>query len=135
MAKRKEAKLRAGQRVWAALSVRYVADESHDSMQVEAVEFLFEEDSSVLLSCGTDWALKITEGRWSELPEWCWPVESWAFEKIGGIGGPGLDIIVSTADILNVAGEICGVQLEFSVAWVVVRSGEVMTWDIIRKES
>jgi hypothetical protein len=135
MTERKVANLRAGQRVRAALDVRYLADDSQDAASVEAVEFLLDTGPSILLSCDTDWTLKVTDGQWPALPAWCWPIESWAFEEIEGIGSSGLDIIISASDIHNSVGEVCGVLLEFPVAWVTVRSGEVLTWDISRKES
>ncbi|GAA2668178.1 hypothetical protein [Streptomyces lunalinharesii] len=133
MAEREVANLRAGQRVRAALGVKYVAGDSQDSASVEAVEFLTGGDSSILLSCDTDWTLKVAEGRWPALPAWCWPVDSWAFVDMGDIGSPGLDLVISTSEILNSVGEVCGVVLEFPVAWVTIRSGEALTWDIARK--
>lgn len=135
MIDRKELSLRAGQRMLAALGVKYVADDSQDPASLEAVELLFDGDRSILLSCDTDWTLKFTEGRWPALPAWCWPVESWAFEKIGEIGSPGLDILISTSDIHDSVGEVCGVLMELPTAWITVRSAEALTVDISRKEN
>ncbi|MFD8649871.1 hypothetical protein [Streptomyces mirabilis] len=135
MTERKLAKLQAGQRVRAAFGVKYLADATQSPASVEAMEFLLEIGPSILLSCGTDWTLKVSEGRWPTLPAWCFPVESWAFEEISEIGDPGLDSIISTSDIRNSVGEVRGVLLEFPLAWVSVRSGEALTWDISRKES
>ena len=134
MTERKVANLRAGRRVRAALGVKYLADDSQDAASVEAVEFLFDTGPSILMSCDTDWTLKVAEGRWPVLPAWCWPIESWDFEEIEEIGSPGLDIVISTSDIRNSVGEVCGVLLELPMAWVTVRSGEALTWDISRKE-
>lgn len=135
MTDRKDANLRVGQRVRAAFGVKCIADDSQDSVAVEAVEFLFDADPSILLSCDTDWTFKVTEGRWPALPGWCWPVDSWTFEKIEEIGSPGLDVIISTSDIYNSVNEVCGALLEFSAAWLTVRSGEVLKWDIACKKS
>ncbi|MFI1200627.1 hypothetical protein K2224_14575 [Streptomyces sp. BHT-5-2] len=134
MTERNVSNLRAGQRVRAAVGIKYLADEADDVTSVEAVEFLPDAGPSILLSCGTDWTLQISEGRWPVLPAWCWPAESWAFEKLDQIGSPGLDRIISTSDIRNSVGEICGILLEFPAAWVTVRSGEALTWSISRKE-
>ncbi|MFF8313272.1 hypothetical protein [Streptomyces lydicus] len=135
MTERKVANLQAGQRVRAAFGVKYLADDVQSATSVEAVEFVLGAGHSILLSCGTDWTLKDSEGRWPVLPAWCWPAESWAFEEIGEIGRPGLDRIVSASDIHNSVGEVCGVHLEFPAAWVSVRSGEALTWDISSKVS
>lgn len=125
--------LRAGQRVRAAFAVKYIAGGSRGAATAGAVEFLLDGGPSVLLSCDTDWTLEVTEGRWPELPAWCWPVESWTFERIEGIGSPGLDEVVSSSDLFDAVGEFCGVRLEFPTAWVTIRSGEAVTWDIARK--
>ncbi|MCF6526613.1 hypothetical protein [Streptomyces sp. JJ36] len=135
MTERRVANLRAGQRVRAALGVKYLADDCQELPSVEAVEFLFDGGPSILLSCGTDWTLEVAEGRWPALPEWCWPIEAWTFEKVEEIGSPDLDVIISTSDILNAVGEICGVLLEFPAAWVTIRSGKALTWEISRRES
>lgn len=134
MTERNAASLRAGQRVQAALDVKYLEDDVEGAASAEAVEFLLEAGPSILLSCGTDWTLKVSEGRWPVLPAWCWPVESWAFEEVDQIGSPGFDRIISTSDIRNSVGEVCGILLEFPEAWVTVRSGEALTWSISRKD-
>lgn len=138
MAERKASNLHPGQRVRAAFGVKYLADDAQNAASVEAMEFLLDTGPSILLSCGTGWTLKVfegSEGHWPVLPAWCWPVESWAFEEIGGIGSNGLDRIVSASDIHNSVGEVRGVHLEFPAAWVTVRSGEALTWGISSKES
>lgn len=120
MTERKVVNLRAGQRVQAALGVRYLADDTKSSASVEAVEFLLGTGPSILLSCDTGWALKVCEGRWPALPAWYWPVESWTFEEMGEIWSSRLDRIISASDIRNSVGEVCGVHLEFPAAWVTV---------------
>lgn len=134
MTERNMPSLRAGQRVQAALGIKYLADDVEDAASVEAMEFLLEAGFSILLSCDTDWTLKISEGRWPVLPAWCCPVESWAFEEVDQFGSLGFDRIISTSDIRNSVGEVCGILLEFPEAWATVRSGEALTWNISRKD-
>ncbi|WP_336160111.1 hypothetical protein [Amycolatopsis sp. VC5-11] len=126
--------LRPGQRLRAAFGVKYVADGVPDDASCEAVELILDGGPSVLLSADTDWTLRLIEGRWPTLPEWCWPVESWDFEKIPEIGSPGLDVIISKSEMLNAVGEICGVILEFPAALLTVSSGEAVTWSFSRKD-
>lgn len=126
-------KLRAGRRVKAALGVRYLVDDGDSASPVEAIDFLLDAGPSVLLSCDTDWTLKISEGRWPTLPAWCWPVEAWGYEQIDEIGSSGLDEIVAVSDVFNSVGELCGILLEFPSASMVVSSGEAVTWEISRK--
>ncbi|MGW7534070.1 hypothetical protein [Amycolatopsis sp. NPDC054798] len=127
--------LRAGRSLRAAFGVKYVAGGVPGDESYEAVELILYGGSSVLLSTDTDWTLRVTEGRWPTLPEWCWPVESWDFEKIPEIGASGLDVIISKSEKINSAGEVCGVLLEFPAALLTVSSGEAVTWAFSRKES
>ncbi|WP_411083027.1 hypothetical protein [Streptomyces sp. cmx-18-6] len=43
----------------------------------EAVEFVLFEGQSVLLTCTSDWTLRITPGSWPRLPDWCVPANQW----------------------------------------------------------
>ncbi|ALC27796.1 hypothetical protein ABT013_29045 [Streptomyces bacillaris] len=43
----------------------------------EAVEFVIAGDQSVLLTCTSDWTLRITPGTWPLLPDWCVPAGQW----------------------------------------------------------
>ena len=127
--------LRAGQVARAAFGVEYIASDPGRATSLAAVEVLLTEGCSVLLSSGTDWTLEVSEGRWPVLPIWCWPVESWTFEEMPELGQPGLDRIISVSEIHDSVGELCGVDLEFSAAWVTVRSGEALTWSVSRRTS
>ncbi|NJQ04891.1 hypothetical protein [Streptomyces lonarensis] len=126
--------LLTGHRIRAALGITYVADETEDS-SLEGLELLREAEQSIVLSCGTDWTLKVNEGNWPEMPAWCWPAESWAFREIEEIGSPGIDVITSTSSLFDSTGENFGILLEFSKAWVTVSSGESLTLEIKHKSS
>ncbi|WP_130796411.1 hypothetical protein [Streptomyces otsuchiensis] len=134
MTERTSGNLLTGHRIRAALGITYVAGETEDAT-FEALELLRDAESSVVLSCDTDWTLKVNEGNWPELPAWCWPAESWAFRKIEEIGNPGIDVITSTSSLLDSTGENFGILLEFSTAWVTVSSGESITLEIKHKSS
>ncbi|PWI41371.1 hypothetical protein [Streptomyces sp. ICBB 8177] len=134
MIEREVVNIRAGRQVRAAYSVRYLSDVTRGTSPIEAVEFLLDTGPSVLLSCATDWTLKVTEGRWPELPSWCHPAESWAFEEVETIGKPGFSEIVSSSEIHNPVGELCGIRLEFPAAWFTVKSGEALTLDFSPKD-
>ncbi|MFH8346527.1 hypothetical protein [Streptomyces sp. NPDC018045] len=126
--------LRVGQKVRSAFALEYLAGEDNAGSPVEGVEFLMASEGSVLLFSGTDWTLRTSEGGWPKLPDWCWPAELWKRSTIEGVGSLGFDEIVGVSEVLNSVGELSGLRLEFPMAYLTVRSGEVMTWDISRKE-
>ncbi|MER6776005.1 MULTISPECIES: hypothetical protein [unclassified Streptomyces] len=120
-----------GERLLGAMAVRYLPD--GDTCSSEGVELLFDSGRSTLLWCGTDWTLRISEGEWPKLPEWCWPLEDWAFEKVSGPGDAGFDRIDEVSGLYNSVGDLDGALLEFPAGSMVIKSGEAVTWEIIRK--
>ncbi|NJP65699.1 hypothetical protein [Streptomyces spiramenti] len=122
-----------GRRVRAAYGVRYTPDDSGRSASFEALELVCDTPPSIVFSCGTDWTLRTTEGHWPNLPAWCFPIDSWAFEEVEEIGKPGLDVIASTSRLLDAVGEEIGTLLEFRTAWVTVSSGDALSLDVTHK--
>ncbi|MFC5723017.1 hypothetical protein ACFP1Z_22885 [Streptomyces gamaensis] len=125
--------LLSGQRVTKAYAIVCLLDTGNERSPAEGMEFLLADGRSVLLSCATDWSLEVAEGAWPELPDWCWPAESWAHEEIERIGAPGLDKVVRISGIHNSVGELSGALLEFPSAFLEVRAGAAVTWEITPK--
>ncbi|MBD9702581.1 hypothetical protein [Streptomyces caniscabiei] len=134
----------AGQRVTSARAIRYVAEKDVAEARAaagppgvpsaEGIELLLADGGSVVLSSGTDWTLKVSTGRWPDLPEWCWPAESWRYERIDEIGAPGLDEIVAFSETTNEVAETSGAVLQFPSGRMTIRSGEAVTWEIVPTE-
>lgn len=94
----------------------------------EGIELVMDDGPSVLLWNGTDWTLRINEGQWPELPTWAWPPEAWEFVQGEGIGGPGIDEILSVNLRFDSVGQHMGIDLGFRKARLVFDSGERMNW-------
>lgn len=130
MAERRVSERLVGQRVKSAFSITYVPGDGVGSGPAEAIEFLSDANRSILLTGRSDWELEISEGHWPTLPSWAWPVESWRYEKIDGIGGPGMDEILEASELVDSVGEPVGVRLRFASACMTIRCGDSLTWTV-----
>src|SRR6478609_1311752 len=54
----------------------------------EAVEFLLADGQSLLLTCASDWTLRVGPGAWPRLPEWCVPSGQWEFATVPTLPQP-----------------------------------------------
>ncbi|MFI6641996.1 hypothetical protein [Streptomyces sp. NPDC050504] len=54
----------------------------------EAVEFIVASGRSVVLTCGTDWTLRVEAGSWPSLPVWCVPPVQWEFRDLSQVPLP-----------------------------------------------
>lgn len=121
--------LRPGRIIRAALSIEYIPDEPRENSS-EGLEFLLEGGGSVVATNATDWTLVMSEGRWPELPSWCWPVEEWRYGNIDIIGSPGFNEILNVSNIYNSVDELHGQVVSFRDGSISIRAGDDMTWDI-----
>ncbi len=119
-----------GRHLQAAFALKYAEDSAPGVPSAEAVEFVFGPGDSVVLSCESDWTLAAASNHWPDLPDWCWPPESWGREQIDLIGTFRCDRIIATASTVGPVEELMGVVFEFEAARMTIRSGESISWEI-----
>ncbi len=121
--------LHPGMKIEAGYEIRYTPEPSGYPEGVE----LIHEGGSVVLSCKTDWTLGVSKGSWPRLPDWCWPVTSWRYERMERVGNPGFDVIISCSEGFDEVGEPHSVQIEFDRVYMIVDSGKNLRWEFIEK--
>ncbi|WP_328626453.1 MULTISPECIES: hypothetical protein [unclassified Streptomyces] len=74
----------------------------------EAVEFLFSDSQSLLLTCASDWTLHIGPGTWPRLPDWCVPAGQWEFAALPHLPEPpdGGWTVTRTEELRDERGEV-----------------------------
>ncbi|MEU0626814.1 hypothetical protein [Streptomyces sp. NPDC005989] len=75
-----------GERITAVVGVFYRPEGRLG--EPEAVEFLLADGQSVLLTCASDWTLRVGPGTWPRLPDWCVPSGQWEFATVSNLPEP-----------------------------------------------
>lgn len=95
----------------------------------EAVEFVLSTGESVLLTCASDWSLRITSGAWPALPDWCVPAGQWQFEPVGRLPLPpfgGAWTVVGTQERRDEKGEVCEAVIRCEDGDFVIKGGDTV---------
>ncbi|MER8155463.1 hypothetical protein [Streptomyces sp. NPDC094472] len=118
----------ADRTVVAVKGIYYLPEESDPAVSPEAVELIFKESGSLDLTSGTDWTLRIEEGTWPELPQWCWPPDAWAYRDIPALHAENLGKIVAVQKQVNEHGDLVQAEFQFEGgSRIAAASGESLT--------
>ncbi|MFF9352633.1 hypothetical protein [Streptomyces sp. NPDC014734] len=95
----------------------------------EAVEFLLADGQSVLLTCGSDWTVRIGPGAWPRLPDWCVPTGQWEFAAVSGLPRTpdGGWTVTGTEERGDERGEVREVVIRCEGGRFVVGGGDTLT--------
>ncbi|MGW7172125.1 hypothetical protein [Streptomyces xanthophaeus] len=119
-----------GKSISRAMAVKYQSGDEHGP--TSGLELLLKGGGSILLWPGSDLMLRVSEGLWPEVPDWCWPPEDWSFESVEWIGEADLDEIVSASEVYDEMGELFGVRIGLPAGSLTVKVLDTVTWEIVR---
>jgi hypothetical protein len=107
-------------------------DEGEAMSVADSYVLILQDGRSVVFTSWTDWTLRVLKGNWPELPTWCWPPESWKYgNSLAGIGTDGFARVESYEIIFNEVKEAKGVNLLLEKGAIRLRSGNLVTLDIL----
>lgn len=101
----------------------------------EAIEFVLSGGESVLLTCASDWTLRITPGGWPGLPDWCVPAGQWQFSALTDLPVPpygGAWTVTGTEELRDETGEVRQVVIRCEDGDFVVVAGDTMAIRFVR---
>ncbi|MFD4693360.1 hypothetical protein [Streptomyces sp. NPDC058463] len=102
----------------------------------EAVEFLLDGGQSVLMTCASDWTLRITSGTWPGLPDWCVPAGQWQFAQLGQLPPPpygGAWTVLGTQERRDEHGEVHEAVIRCENGDFVVIGGDTVAIRFVRR--
>ncbi|MFE6038261.1 hypothetical protein [Streptomyces sp. NPDC056452] len=101
----------------------------------EAVEFLLDGGQSVLMTCASDWTLRITSGTWPGLPDWCVPAGQWQFAPLSQLPPPpygGAWTVLGTQERRDEHGEVHEAVIRCENGDFVVIGGDTVAIRFVR---
>ncbi|CAM5677972.1 putative protein OS=Streptomyces microflavus OX=1919 GN=Smic_53340 PE=4 SV=1 [Streptomyces microflavus] len=95
----------------------------------EAVEFVIDRGQSVLLTCTSDWTLRITPGTVVSPPDWCVPANQWQhapLTQLPPVPDQGAWTVVGTLERRDGNGEVHEAVIRCEEGDFVVAAGDTL---------